>query len=63
MTGHVTERMTEHYSHVDANEKRTAVVRALAPLSAAQVGTEVGTSAAATNHAASTAPLSALKLS
>ena len=28
MTGHVTERMTEHYSHAGANEKRTAVVRA-----------------------------------
>jgi hypothetical protein len=38
MTGHVTERVTEHYSHVDANEKRTTVVRTLAPLAAAQRG-------------------------
>ena len=29
MTGHVTERMTEHYSHVGANEKHDAVRRAL----------------------------------
>ncbi len=43
MTGHVTERMTEHYSHVHTDEKRTAVVRALAPLSAPLVGTAVGT--------------------
>jgi integrase len=31
MTGHVTERMTEHYSHIESSEKRAAVVRALAP--------------------------------
>jgi hypothetical protein len=31
MTGHVTERMTEHYSHIESHEKRAAVVRAFAP--------------------------------
>jgi hypothetical protein len=25
ITGHVTQRMTEHYSHVDVGEKRAAV--------------------------------------
>jgi hypothetical protein len=25
ITGHVTERMTEHYSHVDVGEKKAAV--------------------------------------
>jgi hypothetical protein len=25
ITGHVTERMTEHYSHVDTGEKKAAV--------------------------------------
>ena len=25
ITGHVTERMTEHYSHVDGGEKKAAV--------------------------------------
>ncbi len=29
MTGHVTERMTAHYSHIGEEEKRTAVARAL----------------------------------
>lgn len=29
MTGHVTERMTEHYSHVEIEEKRAAVTAAL----------------------------------
>lgn len=29
MTGHATERMTEHYSHVDLSEKRAAVLRAV----------------------------------
>ena len=50
MTGHVTERMTEHYSHVATAEKHRAVLRALpsftdpsATQSGAQVGTEVGT--------------------
>jgi integrase len=43
MTGHVTQRMTEHYSHIEAHEKRAAIVRALAPASTTQVGTEVGT--------------------
>jgi integrase len=32
ITGHVTERMTEHYSHVDAGEKRVAASRVLAML-------------------------------
>lgn len=43
MTGHVTQRMTEHYSHVEVGEKRAALVRALSPVTTTQVGTEVGT--------------------
>ena len=42
MTGHVTERMTEHYSHVDADEKRAAVLRTLAPLSRAATSSPAG---------------------
>jgi len=29
MTGHVTERMKEHYSHIGADEKRAAVSEVL----------------------------------
>ncbi len=51
MTGHVTEQMTEHYSHVDAAEKSKAVNQALRLVSRtkratkkrAKVGTKVGT--------------------
>jgi hypothetical protein len=35
--GHVTERMTEHYSHIESHEKRAAVVRALAPFTKGRV--------------------------
>ena len=52
LTGHVTERMTEHYSHVETAEKHRAVLRALPAFEAHsptqsgdQVGTEVGTRA------------------
>lgn len=44
MTGHVTEKMTEHYSHVDHSEKSRAVIRAFGELAGGvEVGTEVGT--------------------
>jgi hypothetical protein len=51
MTGHVTEQMTEHYSHVDAADKSKAVNQALRLASRskretknrAKVGTKVGT--------------------
>jgi len=45
ITGHVTERMTEHYSHVGRDEKAHAAQRALSLVQkpTPQVGTEVGT--------------------
>jgi integrase len=42
MTGHTTEAMTEHYSHVRADEKLSAVTRALGLSSAQCVGQSVG---------------------
>ena len=43
--GHVTERMTEHYSHVRSDEKADAVARILRLVHpSAKVGTQVGTS-------------------
>ncbi len=44
MTGHVTERMTEHYSHVEDYEKRKAVSTVLQLVSTAQSGTSGGRS-------------------
>lgn len=45
ITGHATERMTEHYSHVHQNEKAQAATRALSLVRAkpVEVGTLVGT--------------------
>ena len=64
MTGHVTERMTEHYSHVETAEKQRAVLRALPAFEALpptqsgdRVGTEVGTA-----HAAKKTPVSSSEL-
>jgi integrase len=74
MTGHVTERMTEHYSHVDADEKRAAVRLALAPLSGAgarkhaegpstlKVGTQVGTAASSRSERRASRPLTTREL-
>ena len=47
ITGHVTERMTEHYSHVEAEEKQAAVSAGLQLVSTSQMGsgTSGGTSA------------------
>ena len=45
MTGHVTPSMTEHYSHVGAEEKHAAVgriVRLVVPSSPEKVGDQVG---------------------
>lgn len=41
MTGHSSERMTEHYSHVGMDEKRRAVGPALAALGSLPTGTEL----------------------
>lgn len=48
ITGHVTERMTEHYSHVGRNEKAQAATRALSLVRGdrLEVGTLVGTEVA-----------------
>ena len=43
ITGHVTEEMTEHYSHVDMGERREASERAFARLVDGQTGTQTGT--------------------
>jgi len=48
MTGHVTERMTEHYSHVEVDEKHKAVNAVLHLVSTAKSGTLGGRSAEAT---------------
>jgi integrase len=52
ITGHVTERMTEHYSHVGRDEKANAAARALSLVRKppAEVGTSVGTEATETNR-------------
>jgi hypothetical protein len=75
MTGHVTERMTEHYSHVGADEKRAAVRLALSPLaqgsarkahpdrpSTTKVGTQVGTAASSRSERRSSRPLTTREL-
>jgi integrase len=41
VTGHVTERMTEHYSHIGADEKSSAVAKVLQlvrPTAASPIG-------------------------
>jgi hypothetical protein len=38
ITGHVTEAMTEHYSHVDASEKRAAAERMMTLVRGANQG-------------------------
>jgi integrase/recombinase XerD len=43
LTGHVTDEMTEHYSTVGLDEKRTAMEAAAAKLREVEVGTSVGT--------------------
>jgi integrase len=43
ITGHVTERMREHYSTVQLDEKREAVANVIRLLPVGKVGTEVGT--------------------
>jgi hypothetical protein len=52
ITGHVTERMTEHYSHVEPEEKRRATnaVVQLIGVSAARSGLGGGTSLAEPNE-------------
>jgi integrase len=42
VTGHVTEAMTEHYSHVGLGEKQAAFARVFALVQPSQVGVEVG---------------------
>ena len=52
ITGHVTERMTEHYSHVESEEKRQAankVLRLVYP-SPVRSGLEGGTSSTQANE-------------
>jgi len=39
ITGHVTQRMTEHYSHVDVGEKRAAVEGMLKLVKGGESGT------------------------
>lgn len=43
ITGPVTQRMTEHYSHVDVGEKRAAVEGMLKLVQGGNVGTSSGT--------------------
>jgi hypothetical protein len=39
ITGHVTQRMTEHYSHVDVGEKKAAVEGMLKLVKSRKAGT------------------------
>lgn len=43
VTGHVTEKMREHYSTVALDEKRVAVAQVVRLVPTVKVGTEVGT--------------------
>jgi hypothetical protein len=50
-TRRLTERMTEHYSHIAHSEKVHAATKALSLVAATRVGTSVGTAATETKTA------------